>query len=249
MNPERITNGANQLRTILSDAEKKTAELLGQTAGNTFVDFLRRRVSDFEIDIFGVQNIQDLQKKPYILVANHIKTKGLIIGQRDLNITPDAFIIERAVKDLTGKQPQIVASSDFGFTWHENPASKLVQRKVESWRDQVLTGAGFIPIKRGESRVNLKFFRQVRSTLATNTPIIIFPEGNSYWGHEQQIALKDGVAILAQKYSVPIVPTRIEGATTWNPKSTISVWFKEPILPNQSIEEIMNRVGCGIRSY
>jgi len=246
MNQERKFSCPNTKQSQVDHWQEKTAEIIGQTIGTSLIDYLRRRTRNFDLELEGGQNLDYLQDTPFILVANHIKTKGLVIGERDLNITPDAFILERSIEDLAGRRPQIVASSDFGFIWHKNPAATQIQKKVESWRDSVLTGANFIPIKRGEGKVNLKFFRATKNALSQNTPIIIFPEGNSYWDHEQETPLKDGVAILAKRNKVPILPARIEGATSWSPKSPISITFKEPVSPDQSIEEIMHLVRSGI---
>ena len=82
----------------------------------------------------------------------------------------------------------------------------LVKNKISSWFFRSL---GVIPIKRDTS--DFRAIREAIKQLKKGTPLIVFPEGTR-GASDRKKEPQPGIALIAVKSGVPIIPVRIEGS-------------------------------------
>ena len=90
----------------------------------------------------------------------------------------------------------------------------------------LITRAGAFPVDRDGT--DLTAMRNALAALKEQLPLVIFPEGHRYTDGEIH-EFKTGVAFIALRASVPIVPARIR--TSYRPFAKVRVNIGEPLLP------------------
>ena len=205
-------------------AQMKTIEALGtftgETLGKILLGYFRNKVEHLRIDVSGIENVRELAGQSYVLVANHTKPKGAMLTCSGL--APDALILERIIHEHTGRQLKIVAKSDKG-RW----VVRALQRTFQQPFGQGFKKAvGFIPVRTNPGSYNRDFVKAFKTETEAGNPILIFPQG-VYWTEDfnENIELKDGAAAMALKHRLPIVPSYLQGADSWETGHEVKLLF------------------------
>lgn len=232
---------------------EKTGRFVGRKFFRKFFEDKKERVETFDVAVSGIENLKDLKDKPFILAANHLRHEGPF---GDVIFPPDSFVLEKLVNEVTSKPIQTVVMQDSDMPFLQN-------RVVVGFETGIIKEQeGLIPVKRrkvqmdekGEERktkkpgaVNLEFVRKVGESVAKGDPILIFPEGNWFSDWDPNRPLEEGVALIAQKYKLPVVPAYIRGARNWKPNNKVDVAFGAPIDVNsKGRDEVMGEIRSGI---
>lgn len=220
-------------------------ELVGETFGRTLKDKLAKKIEEnFEINVSGTENLDALKDKPYVLVANHIKPKDS--AAQMTGVSPDAFMIAKAVFDATGQELKIVSKSDDG--WSSEGIYKYVQKYITQPAGKGLhEGMGTIPISKNPGSFNRDFLKIVKEEIEKNNPILIFPEGdwNDDFDVNKEGNIESGAAHIAQKHNIPLVPAYIRGAHSWKDTEEITRIAFGPsfeVAGDDTKEDIGNRI-------
>ncbi|HWD41067.1 MAG TPA: lysophospholipid acyltransferase family protein [Fimbriimonas sp.] len=122
------------------------------------------------------------------------------------------------------------------MSWLDPPAlaATLKKRRLrafakeELWKNKlfgrIIEGIGAFPVKRGEG--DLESIRKCISILQGGEAVIVFPEGTRNDGVTMN-PLQSGVAMLAKKANVPVVPAGICG-TQKEGKGRVTVVYGDP---------------------
>ena len=209
---------------------RKFIESMGKFAGEQIVapiiEKQRRKIEYFDLEVAGQQNLEALRDKQFLLVANHLMPKGSAINQSQLS--PDAFVLERLVKDINNQELKIISKCDDGW-WAENIYRYFQKYVGQPFGKGMQKGLGFIPVYKNPGTFNVDFLKTVKKVVGDGeNPILIFPEGHWYEDFSPKHTLESGASFIAQKFKLPILPTYINGANSWQPDTNVYVSFGEP---------------------
>lgn len=208
---------------------EKIGQKVGETAGTGLLDFLRSRAAEMKPHLHGLEHLTQLKETPFILVANHLIPVSPLIQK--LQMPPDAFVLENIVEDLLNVETTMMSKSDDGW-WAENPTQRLIQKRIVNPVGRgVVRGMGLIPVAKNPGVLNRDLTNDVGQALEAGQVIIAFPEGHWYEDFDSKHRLDTGPANLSRRFKVPMLPTYIKGARTWNTDQEISVHFGKPIYP------------------
>lgn len=195
---------------------------LGKSLG-WIADLIRSRVDNLDIKYSGGENIKELGSKPYLLVANHIKPKNILM--QVIGLSPDSFVLEKIGGTEGEKRPKMITNITGKIS--KIPILGLVDKIWSPLREGVMEGMGFIPVKTRragkQGGFNRNFIENIRKAKEGGEPIIIFPQG--HWSREfdSDLPFEIGAATIAKNYGLPIVPAYIEGADSWRSGQKVSV--------------------------
>lgn len=90
---------------------------------------------------------------------------------------------------------------------------------------------------------DMAVFRAVTEILTDGKKVLLFPEGKRSFDGEL-LPLKQGVALMAHKNNVPIIPCWIEGSLTTWPRhkklphifGKVSCYFGDPVYPDKDVD-------------
>lgn len=126
---------------------------------------------------------------------------------------------------------------------------ELFSNRAFGW---LISALGAIPLPRGE--VGMAAMKEALKVLSRGEGLLIFPEGTR--GPEGAIRpLQEGVAFLALKASVPVVPCLIRGSSFAMPRGSsfvrpfrIRVLFGKPLYPveGESRSSFLYRLRCAL---
>lgn len=173
--------------------------------------WIKGKIDNSEIKVRGIENLNKIKDKPFIIAANHIKPydRGLL----KLGISPDSFIIRKIVSLHTGKEIALVANY-----FLEMPIFKTV---LEGFTKGFIEGLGSIPVGHGRDSFHRVFLKNTKKIVSEKRPILIYPVGEQHTDFEKNQKIKAGAAYIALKYSLQIVPVYIKGAYEWDRKKQI----------------------------
>lgn len=221
----------------LTHVVDKGAETLGRAIAkgglNFFKEILQRKVKDFRLDCTGGENLTAFEGKPVIIAANHVITRDSK-GKKTLP-TVDAFVVERAVREQTGRGIRTVAQyDDHRMSPNKSAAYWLKHHVVDRVYKGAMNAMGAIPVNRTPGTFKREFVGEVNRAVMDRQIVLVFPEVR--WHEdgapiESTRELEPGAAHIALKYGIPIVPAYLEGCGTWNPKAAVKVRFGQPIDP------------------
>ncbi len=223
---------------------EKAGEIFGKFIVFPWIKFLQKKVGKFDIQYSGIQFLKDLEGRSYILVANHLKPDG--IRSQEMGLSQDVFVLSRIVFEHTGKQLRIVSKSDNGW-WSDKSFLRLWQRKCQPFGDGMSKGMGMIPVRKNPGSLNSYFLKLIEIAVQKKQPILMFPEGNWYQDFNPENKLESGVAHLALKYNLPIIPAYIHGCHSWKQSGKIRLSFGERFYPtgktkDKIVAEISERI-------
>ncbi|MFA6369667.1 MAG: lysophospholipid acyltransferase family protein [Patescibacteria group bacterium] len=225
---------------------EKFGQFLGKTIGKKGVEYLKNKIDNFDIKISGANNLEELKEEVYLLVANHLKPGEKM--SENSGVSPDAFVISKAVEQITGQKIKIVQKSDDGW-WAKNALQRSFQKNISQPLGRGFSeGFGNVPILKNPGSFNRKFLNSIDDTVKNGDPILIFPEGNWYEDFDLEHEIKPGAAHIAKKYNLKIVPAYINGANSWKENQEVRVSFGEHFSPeemdkNQVSERIKEEIG------
>ena len=242
--PEKGTPGMVEKPKEKAGFIKRIGQRIGETIGSWAMNSLRDKTDKFEIDYSGVDILKELEGKPYILAANHVKPENR--AAQTAGMAPDAFLLERAVKEQAHGKLNIIANVNGKMS--RIPVLKYIDKIWSPLREAALEGVGFIPIRKKAGSFNKNFIRLVKEAIERKEPILIFPEGHWYKEFDESHEFSEGAAFLAEKFNLPIVPAYIHGARSWSGgKSEISIG--QPITTEEKTREnITEEIRKGIGS-
>lgn len=120
---------------------------------------------------------------------------------------------------------------------HDHPMNFMAKQNLfKGWFGKKILSYGAFPVKLGEN--DSAAYKMTLASLIDGNWCVLFPEGGRTTDGMLQ-PLKEGVARLAMKADVPIVPVRIDGAwEAWSrngfrPWGKVTVTFFPPIEPPQ----------------
>jgi 1-acyl-sn-glycerol-3-phosphate acyltransferase len=210
---------------------EKFGQFLGKTIGQKGVEYLKNKIENFDIKINGANNLEELKKESYLLVANHLKPEEKMA--ENSGISPDAFVLSKAVEQITGQKIKIAQKSDDGW-WADNALQRFYQKNVgQPFGRGFSEGTGNIPIQKNPGSFNREFLKSIDNTIKNGDPILIFPEGNWYDDFDVEHEIKLGAAHIAKKYNLKIVPAYINGANSWKENQEVQVSFGEHFSPEE----------------
>jgi len=213
---------------------------IGEKVINPILDWYRKKIEKFNIEITGIQNLESLKWKPFILAVNHLKPTNSIDQQSQLS--PDAFVIEKIIRDILNEKLNIIAKCDDGW-WSENfyrYFQEYISQPLWKW---IIDGLGFIPIYKNPGTFNRSFLKKIKKTIEKNEPILIFPEWHRYDDFNPENNIESGTSHISTKYNIPILVVYIKWANKWDPNIDVEVNFSEAFTPEElSLEEINNLI-------
>lgn len=220
---------------------EKFGEFFGKTAGKVSKEILARKIENFNTEIDGVENLESLKDRVYLIVANHIKPQETTA--QNSGISPDAFIISNLVKEFNNQELKIIQKSDDGW-WSENEIKRSFQKNIgQPFGEGFTKGLGNIPIRKNPGSLNREFTSLVEKTIEDGNPLLIFPEGNwheDFNPDEDGRDIKPGAAHLAKKFNLPILPVYINGADSWDKDKIdkVRVAFGPSFMPSEELENM-----------
>ncbi|MFA6430226.1 MAG: lysophospholipid acyltransferase family protein [Candidatus Paceibacterota bacterium] len=220
---------------------EKIGHFLGEKIGRKGLEWLNKKVENFDIKVSGEENLESLKEEAYLLVSNHLKPEENIAV--NTGISPDSFILSSLVKKITGQEIKAIQKSDDGW-WAKNPIWRSFQKNIgQPLGKGFAEGSGNVPVKKNPGSFNRDFLLLVDGVIKNGEPLLIFPEGNWYEDFEIDHEIKPGAAHIAKKYDLKVVPAYIKGATSWEDGQDISVSFGEPFtVENFEKDEISEKI-------
>lgn len=186
---------------------------------------------------------KELEGKPYLLAANHIKPRNILM--QAIALSPDSFVLGRVVQEESQRTPNMIANVTGKI--RRIPIIGYIDKLWSPFREGVMEGAGFIPVKmrRGEKSggFNRNFVQKFRKAIEKKEPVIIFPQGRWDKDFNPEREFETGTATLAMNYDLPIVPVYIHGGRSWSSKEKASVNIGQIIKPEgKTKEEITDEI-------
>lgn len=210
---------------------EKFGQFLGKTIGKKGVEYLNNRVDNFDIKVSGSENLERVKEEAYLLVANHLKPEENVA--ENSGISPDAFVLSKLVKQITGQKIKIVQKSDDGW-WANNIVWRAFQKHVgQPLGRGFSSGVGNIPIQKNPGSFNREFLTSIDELIKKKEPMLIFPEGNWYDDFDSSHEMKSGAAHIAKKHNLKIIPAYIKGANSWKENQKVDVSFGEYFSPKE----------------
>jgi len=203
----------------------------GEQIGAPLLERQRRKIEQFNLEITGQNNLESLRDAPFVLAANHLMPENSSTQQSQLS--PDAFVLEKLVKDLNNQELKIISKCDDGW-WAENIYRYFQKYVGQPFGKGMQEGMGFVPIYKNPGTFNRDFIKTVDGVIQDEeSPILIFPEGHWYEDFSPEHKLEAGAAYIAKKYKLPILTAYIKGAHSWEPNTSVRVAFSEPFNSKQ----------------
>ncbi len=200
---------------------------------------IAEKTDRFRLKVSGIENIQGLKGESYIIAANHVQPHGSGLLEA-LGLAPDAFILRKIVNGID-QNLRIVAKYDLDeFQAKKIPTPLL--KYFEAFQRGLIEAHGDIPVRR-KGRFNIAFGRSQRRVIEAGEPILIFPAGE--WGQEinGEQEFKQGVAFIAKRFHLPVIPVYIEGCSNWKPIQTVLIAFGSPLtMTTESREEFTDKI-------
>lgn len=128
---------------------------------------------------------------------------------------------------------------------------ELFENKFFGW---LIKNLGAFPVHRGAGDIGA--IKGALSILKQNEMMLMFPEGRRVKDENKAVHAKTGVAMLAHRARVPVIPAYISGEYKWMHKITIT--FGEPVmfdmlygqkLDGEKLQELSDQVLRTMRSY
>lgn len=209
---------------------------------------LENRVRGFDIKTSGMENLKKLENSPYILAPNHVKPENILM--QALGLSPDYFVVRRIIGKETHRTPTAVTSVTGRI--RRIPLLGFIDRMWSPFREGIMEGAGFIPVKMrrgGESAgFNRRFVKKFGQAADEKEAIVMFPQGKWAAEFNPNQEFETGVGAMAARYSLPIVPVFIKGGHSWLAKEKVFVAFGKAINPEgkdkrEITDEIKESIG------
>ena len=247
---ERTDDATNNLSTGEKEKRPTGFKKMGISVGRSFkwvVGLFEDRVDKFEVKHSGAEHLKELEGKPYILAANHIKPRNILM--QFFGLSPDSFVLRRVVQEQTGQTPNAIATVSGKI--RKIPIIGQIDKLWSPFREGVMEGAGFIPIKTtrggGPAGFNRNFIKRFRDSVQKKEPAIIFPQGQWDKDFDSDRKFETGAVTLAKNYNLPVVPVYIKGGRSWSSKEKVSVDIGQAIDPTgKTKEEITDEIKKGI---
>ena len=219
-------------------------ENFGKFVGKKIGETIRKRVENFELDIDGLENLKQLNGKSFLLACNHVKPKSKNDEQSQLG--PDAFILERIVKDSNNQRLGVLAKADNGRLLF-GEEGKNFQKQIEKPFRGIIKGIGMIPVNKNPGSLNREMLEEIELAVNRKEPVLIFPEGMWKDDFDPEADLEPGAAHIAKKFNLPILTAYIRNANEWKKDQEVSVSFGEIINPSDfEKDDVTEKIKQGI---
>ena len=210
---------------------EESGKAIGRLTDKVVLTKIQERTKKFDTKLYGLEQLHSLENSSFIIASNHLKPSSKF-GE-STQLCPDIFVIREVVKKELGIEPGILAKADDGW-WGATKLMRLWQSRIQNkFTIGFVNGLGMIPIKKNPGRINREIFEGVETAISNGQPLIIFPEGDWKQDFDPSASLEPGTAHLSRKYQIPILPTYISGAHSWNEGQEVSLRFGEPINPGK----------------
>lgn len=208
------------------NALRIAGNIVGKNLIRYGLDFERLRVNRFRIQTIGEEHLTELAGWSFLVVANHIQPEG---ENKDVQsgLSPDALVLEKVIKKLTGKQLAAISLSQIGSFLNVPLPTQLRDKVVYPITRGILESTGFIPLKRGGLSSHKAMLKTVEKEVMAKNPILIFPQGHKYADFDPSQPFNNGAAHIAQSFTLPIIPVYLDGCHTWEPHQ-VRVFIGKP---------------------
>ncbi|MDP2632126.1 MAG: lysophospholipid acyltransferase family protein [Candidatus Curtissbacteria bacterium] len=194
--------------------------IVGNIVGKNLIryglDFERLRVNRFRIQTIGEEHLTELADRSFVIVANHVQPEG---RNKDIQsgLSPDALVLEKVIKELTGKQLTAISLSQIDSIFNIPLPTQLRDKVIYPVTRGILESIGFIPLKREGFSSHKAMLKTVEKEVMANNPILVFPQGHKYADFDPSKPFNIGAAHIAQSFTLPIIPVYLDGCHTWEP--------------------------------
>jgi 1-acyl-sn-glycerol-3-phosphate acyltransferase len=195
---------------------------------------LSELANSLDIQTVGIENLQRVEK-PFICVANHSACKTFM--GYNVGIPPDAFILSRLIKEITGKNLSIIAMTNMNLCILPRSLTSPFMRYCLSKIPQIL------PMHVSNGPAGLKELADsAKSIVEAGMPLLIFPSGKVHAGEfDTDCTFFHGASYISIILSLPILPTCLVNARSWDlADGPILVAFGEPLNPIDIINQTGN---------
>jgi len=232
---------------ILVREAKLLEETIGSLVGKILIEpglnLARERTKRFRIQVKGVENLQRLKDKPFLIAANHVKPSG--VAAKTL-LSPDALIIEQEVFSIVGRRLKIVVKADNGWV-SENIIARRIQKLSQPLARGAVKGAGHIPVYKNPGSSNHNLMVDVSKAVSEGYSILMFPQGSWFKSFDPTRKFYSGAARMALQDNLPIVPTYIRGCSSWRKGTKVDLAFGKVINPTgKGVSKITDLIREGI---
>lgn len=224
--------------------------------------YLDRRISAFELTVYGLEHLEDATRQPCLIVANHLYLRhgtgplGPWLSHRRIfriyNAPVDSFLYRRIVRENTVGTIRVVARTDRGW-WSPRPVLCFIQKTIgQPFGKGMREGMGYIPIEHNPNTFHRPFYKLVQGAIDRGESILIFPGKSVFENGVRREAMFEeglfpGVGHLASKFRLPILPAHTRGIDGWRPGQSPSVMFGSrfeigKMTKDQINEEIIARI-------
>lgn len=217
-------------------------EFLGASLGRRIIDGLTEKTAFFQLEVEGKEYLRGI-KGGFILASNHPIAPPLL-PSLDFGASPYALLLARVIREETGKPLAIVMK----YNQETKRFPSVLTKTLESISKGVLRGIRFLPVNtQGAISEFTNFMAATRQCLEAGQPVSIVVSGQEDLpsGFDPH-ATQPGVAHLAKKFRVPILPC-FTSVKQWNKGSPAFVAFGQPINPDDhSKNDLVKFVGESI---
>ncbi|MCU0679969.1 MAG: hypothetical protein MUF50_01525 [Planctomycetes bacterium] len=223
---------------------KKIISLSGSATGKNLRKWCENRIKNFQIEPHGLGYLKELQKQPFLIVANHLTPRERLAEK--FNITPDAFVISYLVNNVNNQHLSIMQRSDDGY-WLNNRFGQYLQKEIFwPFAKGFVEGAGNIPIRKNPGSFNRDFVVGANKAKKEKRPMLIFPEGcwyDDFNVNDPKRIIQPGAAFIAQKFGLKILPAYLKGAHSWVNSQEIVAAFGESFSPvGMAVEDVCQKI-------
>jgi 1-acyl-sn-glycerol-3-phosphate acyltransferase len=206
---------------------------------------IQRRLRSYSLTLSGLENLELMRGGPCIIAANHVQPENRVLEASGFG--PDSFVIQDVVRRM-GWRLRIVAKYELD-EWQANTIPRFLHPWAECLQRKLILMHGDIPVRRNSVR-NKTFLRMITRAISNKDAILWYPTG--VWAQDFSLdqEVRPGVAYVAKRFGVPVVPAYLRGCTSWRACQKVDVVFGEAIhcreLSRQEVRARVQReiLGC-----
>lgn len=200
------------------------------------------RLRSYCVTVLGIEHLHAPEETAVIIAANHVQPENAFLEASGFG--PDSFVLQSVAKSV-GRRTRIVAKYDLD-EWQRKHIPGFLRPMAEAIQEKLVVMHGDIPVRRNSVR-NRRFLQEMRRAVSERDVILMYPTGEwaADFGPDHEV--QPGVAHVAKRFRVPVVPAYIRGCTSWRARQKVDVVFGEPICCLElSRQELRARIQHGI---
>lgn len=214
----------------------RTGEFFSKHVGSRLIEWQYKR---FGVRMIGQENLHDLvlQDKAFLLAGTHVRPQ---LPFATSGMAPDGFITAKALRQET--QRDVSGIINYGYDLPRQ--FKRFERPLERVSKGLVKGIGAIPVNHVSGRASVDLFRDLEKAIADKKIILVYPLGMYYDDFNPSQKIENGTAIIAKKYSLPIVVMYARNCNNWfKPNQDVDLVFDQYFSPQGlTVDEINTEI-------